>query len=117
MKALFKLLVAALLINAAYQAGHSYYEYYNFKQDVHMEMLNGGFERSDDMQRHILEMAAARGHVMTSDDVHISLDHEFIVIDMKWVDNIAFVPRFYSRPWPYESRVQVKRVKPMKIIP
>jgi hypothetical protein len=117
MKALVKLLVAALIVNAAYQAGRSYYEYYNFKHDVHMEILNGGFERSDDMQRRILEMAEARGHVMTVDDVHIALDHEFIIVDLKYVDNLALVPRFYSRPWPYESRVEVKRVKPVKIIP
>jgi hypothetical protein len=109
-KAIIKLLVVAVIANAAFQAGRSYYGYYQFRHDVHAETLNGGRERSDEIQGHILEMAAARGYQMAWDDVHISLDQEYITIDMKWVDNIKLVPRYYARDWPYEGRVQIRRV-------
>jgi hypothetical protein len=79
---------------------------------VHEDTLRGGRHSSDDIQRHILEMAAARGYVMTWDDLQLSIDKEFITIDMKWVDDIELVPRFYSRQWPYEARVQVRQVNP-----
>jgi hypothetical protein len=116
MKAIIKLSIVVLVINAAVQAGRSYYDYHQFRHDVHMETLNGGRERSDEIQQRVLEMAAARGHVMTWDDVRIALDDDFITIDMKWVDTVDLVPRLYSHPWPYEGRVEVKRVKPVKII-
>jgi hypothetical protein len=80
-----------------------------------MEALNGGRSRSADIHRHILEMAAARGHEMTWDDVHVAIDKEFITIDMKWLDTVELVPRFYSRTWPYEGRVQVPVIKPEKL--
>jgi hypothetical protein len=115
-KTIIKLLVVALIANAGFQAGRSYYGYYQFKHDVHMETLNRGREQSDEIQRHILEMAEARGYEMAADDVQVSLDPEYITIDMAWVDNIELVPRYYARDWPYEGRVQIPRVKPGKLI-
>ena len=114
MKTIIKLLVVGLILNAAFQAGRSYYGYYQFKHDVHMETLNGGRDQSDAIQRHVLEMAAERGYEMTSDDVQVSLDQEYITIDMQWVDNIKLVPRYYARDWPYEGRVQIPRGAPGK---
>lgn len=116
MKTIIKLLIVGLIANAAFQAGRSYYERYNFTHDVHMETLNGGRDRSDDIQRHILEMAAARGHAMTWDDIQIEIDKEFITIEMEWEDTLELVPRFYSRPWPHQGRVHVRMVKPIKLI-
>lgn len=115
MKTIIKLLIAVLIARAGFQAARSYYEYHNFRHDVHMETLNGKREYSDDIKRHILEMAAARGHEMTWDDVEIAIDKEFITIDMRWSDTIEIVPRFYSRAWPHESRVQVPILKPVKV--
>jgi hypothetical protein len=115
MKTIIQLAIVSLLVNAGVQAGRSYYDYHNFQRDVHMETLNGGRERTDDMKRHILEMATARGHEMTSDDVQIAVDNDYLTIDMKWVDTVELVPRLYSRTWPYEGRVQVRKVKPIKI--
>jgi hypothetical protein len=81
-----------------------------------METLNGGRNTSDELQRHILSMAADRGYTMTWDDVRIGMDSELVTIDMKWVDSVELVPRLYTHQWPYEGRVQVKRLKPMKLI-
>ena len=116
MKTIIKLLVVALIANAAFQAARSYYGYYQFKHDVHMETLNGGRDQRDEIQRHILEMAAERGYEMAWDDVQISVDQEYITIDMTWVDNIKLIPRYYARDWPYESRVQIPRVGPGRLI-
>ena len=116
MKTVIKLAIVALIINAAFQAARSYYNYHDFKHIVHMETLNGGRERSDDIKRHILALGAARGYAMSWNDVEIGLDSDYITIDLKWVDTIELVPRFYSRQWPYEGRVQVRKMKPVKII-
>jgi hypothetical protein len=57
-------------------------------------------------------MAAAREYEMSWEDVQIAIDNESITIDLKWVDTIELVPRLYSRQWPYEGRVQVRKVTP-----
>ena len=116
MKTIIKVAIVILIINAAVQAGRSYYEYHNFRRDVHMETLNRNRERSDEIQQHVLDMAAARGYEMTWNDVQLTIDEDYITIDMKWIDTIELVPRLYSRPWPYEGRVQVRKLKPVKII-
>jgi hypothetical protein len=112
MKTIIKLSIVVLIVHAGFQAARSYYEYHNFRHEVHMETLKAGRHHSDDMKRHILDMAAARGHEMTWDDVDIAIDKEFITIDMRWLDTIELIPRYYSRTWPYEGRVQVPLGKP-----
>jgi hypothetical protein len=116
MKTIIKLGIVVLIINAAFQAGRSYYEHHSFQREVHMETLNAGRGRSDEIHQHVLDMAAARDYEMSWNDVQLAIDKDYITIEMKWVDTIELVPRLYSRQWPYEGRVQVRKLKPVKII-
>ena len=117
MKTIIKLLIVAVILNAGFQAGRSYYNYYQFQQDVQQETLHGNSNTSDSLRQTILDMAAAGGHDMSADDVQIAMDGGDVIVDMKYVDNLALVPRVYTRPWPYEAHVQAHRVKPMVISP
>jgi hypothetical protein len=74
-----------------------------------MELRKMRLATSDELHRQIIAMAEARGHVMTWDDVQISIEKELTTIDMKWIDNVELIPRLYTRSWPYEGRIQVKR--------
>jgi hypothetical protein len=116
MKTIIKLLIVALIAYAGFQAGRSYYEHHAFRRDVHMEMLNGGFVRSGEIQARVLEMATERGYVMTPEDVEVAVEKEVITIDMKWVDLVELVPRVYLHSWPYEGRVEVTLIEREKLI-
>ena len=117
MKTIIKLLIVALIVNAGYRYGRSYYDHQNFQRDVHAEILHGTFDTSDVLKQHILTMAATRDYTMTADDIHVSMDHDLITVDLKWVHNVELVPRVYTRPFPYDGHAQVRRTKPMKLIP
>lgn len=113
MKALIKLLIAVLLFNAGFQAVRSYYGSLQFKREVHDEALLGVQTTTDQLQQQILTMAAERGYEMAWADVDITRVNNQVIIAMKYVDQVAFVPRFYVRPWAYEAAVEVRRVKHM----
>ena len=117
MKALIQLLVVVLIVNAGVQAARSYYNFHQFQRDVHEQTRHGIETTTDELHERILDLAAERGHEMSWNDVNITRRDDEIVIDLKYVDHVAFVPRVYSRPWSYETTVQVRRIKPIELIP
>lgn len=117
MKTIVQLLIVVLLFNAAFQAAKSYYDYYQFKHDVREQAVRGIDPTTDALHQRIVTMAGERGFDMSWNDVDLSVRNDEVAIDMKYVDDIPFIPRVYTRPWTFETTIQARRVKPLQIIP
>lgn len=114
MKTLIQLLIVALIANAGFQAAHSYYNFYSFRDEVHTEVLNGNYNLSSEMHQRFVDLGKARGLDVNYDSFEMSKLGDLTIVEFKYVDDVAFVPRAYSRKWPYQGRVSVHRMKQLK---
>jgi hypothetical protein len=113
MKTFIQLVIAALIINATYQVGHSYWTFYKIEEDVREEILHGRFSKFSELHRRVIEIAEERGITMEYADVDVSHRNapQDIDVHFSYIDNVAFIPQFYIKPWAYESMVGTHRLR------
>ena len=113
MKTILQLVLVGLLINATFQSGRSYWNFYKLQEDIREEILHGRVTTFSELHKRVIEIASEKGITMEYQNVDVSHRRDINDIDVhySYVDNIAFIPRFYSRSWPYESTVGTNRMR------
>ena len=113
MKTIIQLVFAALIINATFQGGRSYYNFYRIEEEVREEILHGRISKFSELHRRVVEIAEARGITMEYANVDVSHRNapQDIDVHFSYIDNIAFIPQFYIKPWAYESTVGTHRLR------
>lgn len=115
MRSIIKVLIVVLIMNACYQAIQSYWTFLKYKEEVHERVLNGIYSSSTEMHQALIDMGRTYGLELDWDNVQLSKEEDTLVVDLNYVDNVQFVPRFYSRPWAYEAKLYVRRLRPLKL--
>ncbi len=113
MKTFIQLVIAGLIINASFQAANSYWNFYRLEEEVREEILHGRQSKFSELHMRVTELAAERGITVEYADVEVSHRHapQDIDVSFSYIDNIAFIPRFYIRPWAYETSVGTHRLR------
>jgi hypothetical protein len=113
MKTFFQLVFAGLIINACFQGASSYWNFYRLEEEVREEILHGRQTTFSQLHMRVTEMAADRGLNVEYEDVDVSHRQapQDIDVHFSYVDEIAFIPRFFIYPWPYESTVGTHRLR------
>jgi hypothetical protein len=113
MKVILQLLFAGLVINATFQSGRSYWTFYKMQEEVREEILHGRLATFSDLHRRVIEIGGEHGITMAYDDVEVTHRRYKNDIDVQfaYVDNIAFIPGVYSRPWAYDTMVGTSRTR------
>jgi hypothetical protein len=114
MKTILQLAIAALLLNACYQAGMSYYRFYSFQDAVELEARRGRVNTTSELHQRVIDMGAERDLLMEWNDVTVTQKRDAMIVTFKYDDEIKFVPRFYTRPWIFDGKVDVLRMSPLK---
>jgi hypothetical protein len=115
MKTIIQLLIAALVINAAVQAARSVWADYEFKDAAERQVRLGTEKTIGELHRKLVRMAEESGVDVEWDDIVITPKTPFeLAVDVSYVDEVEFIPRFYMRPWAYEWSVSGERMKPIK---
>jgi hypothetical protein len=113
MKTILQLVVAGLIINACFQSGRSYWNFYKIQEEVREEILHGRLSTFSELHRRVVEIGAARGITMEYENVEVS--HRFakqdIDVEYSYVDNIALIPQLYTKQWQYETMVGTHRLR------
>jgi hypothetical protein len=113
MKTIIQLAFVALLINALYQGASSYWNFYRLEDEVREEILHGRQTTFSELHLRVMQLALDRGITIEHENVGVS--HRYapqdIDVHFSYVDDIAFVPHFYTRHWPYESIVGTHRLR------
>jgi hypothetical protein len=113
MKTIIQLVLAGLIINATFQAGRSYYNFYRIEEEIREEILHGRLSKFSELHRRVIEIADARGIAMEYADVDVSHRNapQDIDVHFSYIDNVAFIPQLYIKPWAYESMVGTHRLR------
>ena len=106
MKAIIKLLIAALVIHATWKAGTVYLRYHALKEDV-TQIAQFGTRRSDNELRNgVVDAAKRREIALAGGDVSVKRDNHHIIIDANYTEQVELAPRYFY-PWDAKLHVDV----------
>jgi hypothetical protein len=104
---ILKLVIAALIANAAWRVGSAYLSFYKFKDAVQETVQFTAAEKSDDqLRQRIVELAVEYAVPVTEDNFKLHREVERITVDGAYTQIIEIVPG-YKYPWPFKWDVSV----------
>jgi len=95
MKTLIKLIIAAVVVNAAYRGGSTYLKYYQFKDETEQMILFGQAEQVGDLAKQILGEAAKRDVPLDADDVMVTREGTRTLAEVSYTENVEIFPRYF----------------------
>ena len=106
MRTLIKLAIAALVVHAAYQLGHAYWEHYQFTDAVQQVAQFGEREPIETIEQRVLELAAEHGIPLEEEALIVERRQRRIDVDGSYTRDILLAPGF-RRPWAFTVDVVV----------
>ena len=100
MKLLLKLAVAALIANAAWQAGSAYADFYKFKDAVQQTTQFGPGRSDSELRDRILELAAQYDLPLAEEDFELQRVENHTIVQGGYSKPLQLLPGF-EKPWPF----------------
>jgi hypothetical protein len=94
MKTVIKLVIAALLVNAAYRSGSAFLKYYQFKDETQQMILFGQGQSVSELTRQILGEATKREVPLDEQGVTVSREGARTVAEVAYTEGIELFPRY-----------------------
>jgi hypothetical protein len=107
MKTLFKLIVAALVLNASVRGALAMWQYYQFKDGAQQAVLFGQRSDPEEIHANIMARATALGVSMKPEDIKISRDSTRTTAQGSYVQTVQFFPNY---PYPVKFTFLVDAV-------
>jgi hypothetical protein len=104
MKALIKLVIAALVIHATWRAGNAYLRYYRFKDGLQQAAQFSLGRSVNDVHSQAVELAKQNDVPIKPDDIAVKRQDNHTLIDASYEEHIELLPRYY---YPYTFKVTV----------
>ena len=111
-KLVIKLGIAALIANAAWQAGRTFAAHYQFRDDVRQAALIRG-QTDTQLQQRVLELAADYGIPLVADGFSIRREERHIYVEGSYVRVVPIAPRV-DYPWRFAWEVDAYIIDPLK---
>ncbi len=106
MKTVIKLIIVALVLNAAYRVGSAYWTHYQFQDSIQQMAQFSEHAAPEDLRTKILEMAGTLGVPIEPDNLTVTRGNRRIDIDGSYFRDLEVVPRF-KRRWDFTIHVTV----------
>ncbi len=104
MKAIIKLIIAALILHATWRAGTVYLRYYEFKDDV-TQVAQFGTNQPDSLLRNgVIDAAKRREIELHPDAITVRRQNHHIIIEASYTEQVELAPRYF---YPWEAKVHV----------
>ena len=106
MKAIIKLVIAALVIHATWRAGTVYLRHYEFKDEVTQIAQFGESVPNNVLHGHVLDAAQRLDIPVEPDSVTVQRRKAHILIDANYTEQVEVLPRYFY-PWQAKMHVDV----------
>lgn len=106
MRTLVKLLVAALIVHAAYRLGTAYWEHYQFQDAVQQVAQFSEDSTPSELAQAVLDLAAERDIPLEPEELSVNRRQRRIDILGTYVRDVQLVPG-YQHPWTFTLDVTV----------
>lgn len=106
MRTLFKLLVVALILHAAYRVGHAYWLHYQFQDAIQQLAQFSESATEQEVRRAVLDLAAERDVPLSEEALTVTRQPRRIQIEGSYTRSVEVLPR-YALPWSFDLDVTV----------
>lgn len=110
MKTLFKIAIAAVVLNAVVQSGLAQWQFFQFKDAVEQAALFSAKLTEEQLATRVLAEADKRGLPLEASAVEVQMTALDATIRARYVTAVTLVPQTYTREWPFELNITVRRV-------
>lgn len=104
MKAIIKLIIAALVLHATWRAGTVYMRYYEFKDDVTQVAQFGANQTDSQLRSEVIDAAKRREIALNPEAIVVRRENHHIIIEAPYVEQIELAPRYF---YPWHARLHV----------
>lgn len=112
-KLVIKLAIAALIANAAWQAGRTFAAHYQFRDEVRQAALIRG-QTDAQLQQRVLELAANYDIPLSEDALTIRREERHVYVEGSYVRVVPIAPRV-EYPWRFDWEVDAYLIDPPKV--
>ena len=112
-KLVLKLGIAALIANAAWQAGGTFATHYQFRDAVRQAALVRG-QTDTQLQQRVLELATGHDIPLTADGFSIRREDRHIYLNGSYMRVVPLAPRL-EYPWRFDWEVDAYVIDPPKL--
>ena len=116
MKALLRLVIAALVIHATWRAGAVFWRNYQFRDGVQQTAQFSGHRSDAELREQVMEVARANEIPIEADAVSVRRTENHTLIDASYEERIEFVPRYFY-PWRFNVSVDAFTLIPKEAKP
>jgi hypothetical protein len=115
MGTIIKLVVAALILNAAAQAGMATFNNYQFEDDVQQAVQFAGVNATDDdIVQKILSVAEDYNVPITASDIDVTHARQDLKVSIKYTKDVMLVPGIYTHHWVFNPKASVRLLVPSR---
>jgi hypothetical protein len=111
MRALIKLVLAALIIYATWRVGSVYLRYYQFKDEVQQTAQFSGQRSENELHTRVLEIAREYQIPLDAERLKVRREDNHTRIDASYVEQIEILPS-YRRPWEFTVNIDAFTIVP-----
>ena len=111
-KLAIKLAIAALIANAAWQAGRTFAAHYQFRDEVRQAALIRG-QTDAQLQQRVLELAANYDIPLSADAMTIRREERHVYVEGSYLRVVPIAPRV-EYPWRFDWEVDAYVTEPQK---
>ena len=108
MKTIFQIGVALILLTASVQGGRAAFKHYQFVDAIQEAMLFAGSRTEDQIADRVMELAGDYEIPLEPGNVSVERAPYQITIDAPYTDTVNILPGVYSRPWDFDTQVNVR---------
>ncbi len=112
-KLAIKLAIAALIANAAWQAGRTFAAHYQFRDEVRQAALIRG-QTDAQLQQRVLELAANYDIPLAADALTIRREERHVYVEGSYLRVVPIAPRV-DYPWRFDWEVDAYLIDPPKV--
>ena len=112
-KLALKLAIAALIANAAWQAGRTFAAHYQFRDEVRQAALIRG-QTDAQLQQRVLELAANYDIPLSADAMTIRREERHVYVEGSYLRVVPIAPRV-EYPWRFDWEVDAYLIDPPKV--
>jgi hypothetical protein len=111
-KLAIKLAIAALIANAAWQAGRTFAAHYQFRDEVRQAALIRG-QTDAQLRQRVLELAANYDIPLTADALTIRREERHVYVEGSYLRVVPIAPRV-EYPWRFDWEVDAYVTEPQE---
>lgn len=108
MTTIIKLLIAALVLNAAAQVGMAYFKLYRFQDAVHEALLFAPNASESDIAARVAEIAVEHEVPLDPSNIEIRSERFERFVSAPYVGEVTLVPGVYTKAWQFAPATSVR---------